>query len=97
MGEMNYADIRINTEVLDQTGGAAELTVTAEVSNDAQNFSPFTALSPAAPITTTGITPVTNTAGFAFIRFKIQLALTGTTGGEIGWVTFDLHANFTKM
>ena len=95
MGGQNYADVRVNTEVIDQAGaGAARVDIQCEASNDGQSYSPYGPLD-VPGIAAVGVNNVFASAPFAFIRFVIVLSTAGGAAGDMAWTTLDIHVNFT--
>ena len=91
----DYQDVRLNIEVLDGTGGTPTLDLTAEVSNDGQNFMAASVLLITGS-TTTGLKHVGAQEAAAFVRYKFTLKSVGGAAGDLAWMTCDLHVNFMQ-
>ena len=93
LGGQNQAAVMAHVEVLDSTGGAVNLNINCEASDDGAHYAPYGALDQLA--LAAGTSWVIGPAPFAFIRFQIELDLQGGAAGDTAWATLDLHVNFT--
>ena len=93
LGGQTQAVVMPHVEVLDSTGGAVNLDINCEASNDGSHYAAYGALDQLA--LAVGTSWVIGPAPFAFIRFEIELDLQGGAAGDTAWATLDLHVNFT--
>ena len=93
LGGQNYGALMANVEIVDVTGGAPDLQLLCEVSNDGRNFDTYGDLQPG--VLTSGLNQLNAAVPFAFVRFEVYLNCTGGSPGDMVWATLDLHVNFT--
>ena len=92
LGNNDRASCIANVHALGQTGvGAVQLVYTAQVSNDGGQTWISTTVTDTR--TAVGAARVVGAVNGALLRFQFAISNTGGAGGDVSFVTFDLHVN----
>jgi hypothetical protein len=94
MNGADYAQCSFMVRSLDKTAGTLTLTITAEMSTDGIGYFEV-GIGDAETAPTSTPVELGGFARGAYLRFKYNLSLTGTSG-DLGWAVFCLEANLIQ-